>query len=115
VARAAKAKAVERLTLLAAADDAPAATIASMGTISANAGDHSAAVNYYRRALAKDYGQFGWRMGLARSLVQTGDLAAALQEARVCLRFRPQDAGVRQLIQEISLNPGVTADASNKP
>jgi O-antigen ligase/tetratricopeptide (TPR) repeat protein len=113
LAKAAKGQAIEKIKARAAEPDAPAWVLASMGSISAAEGDDRAAIVYYKKALGADYGQHHWRLGLARSLARTGDVKEALQEARVCLRLRPQDGATRRLIQELSLLPGAgTASAA---
>lgn len=64
--------------------------------------DPSAAAAFYRRALAKDYTNVQWHLELARTLAQSGEIKRALQEARVCLRLRPQLPAAEQLIAELS-------------
>ena len=47
----------------------------------------AAAINFYRRAIALDYGQVRWRMELAGLLVQDHRVLEAMKEARICLRL----------------------------
>ena len=68
--------------------------------------DYASAIEYYRRALAHDYGQVYWRLALARTLAETGRVPEAMHEARVCLRLRPQLGSAKKLIAELSVNPG---------
>jgi hypothetical protein len=64
-------------------------------------GDFDSAVAYYEKAVAKDYGQVAWRFELAKCLAAQGDNKAALREARLCLRLRPQMTGAKKLIELI--------------
>ncbi|HEY7120714.1 MAG TPA: O-antigen ligase family protein [Tepidisphaeraceae bacterium] len=109
LAQQAKAQAIARIKAKAAEPDAPAATLAAMASVTANEGDHATAADYYRRALAIEYGQVGWRLGLARSLAELGEVRQAIAEARVCLRLRPQDYTARRIIQDMSVLPGAIA------
>ncbi len=93
--------------------DAPAYVFASLAAICRNE-DKQAAVEYYRRALALNYGQVHWRMNLARLLAETQQIPEAIHEARICLRLRPQFKAAEKLIAELSVHPdaGVTGTES---
>jgi tetratricopeptide (TPR) repeat protein len=60
------------------------------------------AVAYYREALASDYGKFDWHFELAKLLADAGVTQEAMQEAKVCLRLRPEHAGSRRLVEKLS-------------
>jgi hypothetical protein len=62
-----------------------------------------------------DYGNVNWRLGMARSLKDIGEVQQALAETRICLRLRPQDQGARRLIQELSVMPGALAQETKEP
>lgn len=109
MAEAAKQDAFARIKAKANEPHAGPALFAQMGYISADEDDQNAAITYFRRALASDYGNVGWRLGLARSLKNIGEVQQALAETRICLRLRPQDGAARRLIQELSVMPGALA------
>src|SRR5262249_18632921 len=61
------------------------------------AGDHRAAAEHLRRAVAADPASRALRERLAVALLQTGDLAAAEEEARVA-KDRKKDASILNLL-----------------
>ena len=63
------------------------------------------AVQYYHRALDLDYAQVHWRFTLARLLAEMNRASEAMQEARLCLRLKPQFDPAKKLIDELSVNP----------
>jgi tetratricopeptide (TPR) repeat protein len=63
------------------------------------------AIACYRRALAMDYGQVHWRYAMAKLLADTGRIQEALEEARICVRLRPQFEQAENLVAELSVNP----------
>lgn len=69
-------------------------------------GDQEAAVRYYERALALEYGQVGWRMARAQSLVALGRREEAEHELRVVLRLRPKDHAAERLLAELIVAGG---------
>jgi len=89
--------------------DASASALASMARICIQDEQPDTAIQYYRRALALDYGQVGWRLSLARALVKVGKFAEAMHEARICLRLRPQMQAAKKLIEELSVHPDALA------
>jgi tetratricopeptide (TPR) repeat protein len=72
--------------------------------------DVESAIEYYNRALALDYGQVQWRLTLARLLADTGKIAEAIHEARICLRLRPQLEAAKRLIEQLSVLPESVAE-----
>jgi len=85
--------------------DASGGELASMASLCRQDKNYAEAVAYYRRALASDYGQVRWRLGLAQALAETGQVSEAMQEARICLRLRPQMTAARSLIEKLSVLP----------
>ena len=96
-------QAVERLKIECLSPDVTAGTLGTMANICRQQEDYESAIEYYRRALALDYGQVYWRLALAQSLAETGRLPEAMHEARICLRIRPQMNAARKLIEELSV------------
>ena len=105
VAERARARAASLLQSSIETGDASPATLARMAMSSARAGDRAAALDYYERALARDYGEVNWRLHYARLLAEDGQPDRAIAEARRCLRLRPQMAAARQLIERLSAAP----------
>ncbi|HPD13658.1 MAG TPA: O-antigen ligase family protein [Planctomycetota bacterium] len=81
------------------------ATLAAVAAIWRQEKNPRAAIECYRRALALDYGQVGWRMELAQLLAEAGHVSEARHEARVCLRLRPQLASAQKLLESLSVLP----------
>ena len=79
------------------------------GTLAALAGvylrdkEFEAAVEYFQRALALDYGNTNWRLTLARTLAQQGKNEEAIHQARICLRLRPQMTAATRFIEQLSV------------
>jgi tetratricopeptide (TPR) repeat protein len=85
----------------AAAEDATPAELATLATVEVRIGNHAAAIDLLRHALALDYNQVEWRLWLAQELVETGELDQAAHEAQICLRLNPAHAQSRDLIEQI--------------
>jgi len=85
--------------------DAPAKAFASLADIYRKQNDNEAAIEYYRRALALDYGQVWWRFTLAKLLAEMERIPEAMHEARICLRLRPQFKAAEKLIADLSVHP----------
>jgi tetratricopeptide (TPR) repeat protein len=81
-----------------------------MAQISRERGDHLAAIEYYRRALAQDYGQVQTRLSYARTLAAAGEIDQAMHEARICLRLRPQMKSALKLIADLSVRSSDVSD-----
>ncbi len=92
-------------------DDAPAWAFASLASIYKRRTDNEAALEYYRRAVALDYGNIHWRLSLAELLADVGAVPEAIHEARICLRLRPQFATAKRLIEKLS----VRSDGFERP
>jgi O-antigen ligase len=85
--------------------DAPAGALASVASLYSQEKNYQASADYYRRALALDYGQVGWRFSLAQALARMGRAEEAMHEARICLRLRPQMGAAEKLIADLSVHP----------
>jgi tetratricopeptide (TPR) repeat protein len=85
--------------------DAPAGALASLASLYSQEKNYQASADYYRRALALDYSQVGWRFSLAQALARMGRAEEAMHEARICLRLRPQMGAAEKLIADLSVHP----------
>ncbi|MFQ6036449.1 MAG: O-antigen ligase family protein [Sedimentisphaerales bacterium] len=94
-------------------DDAPAWVFVSLADIYKKQQDNEAAIECLRRALALDYGQVGWRLKLARLLMEMGKAGQAMRQARICLQLRPQSKAAQMLVADLSVHPAVF-DAEKK-
>ena len=89
--------------------DAPPSTFASLAEIYSKQQANKAAIEYYRRALALDYGQTRWRLNLARLLAETEQIPEAIHEARICLRLQPQLKEAEKLLGDLCVHPAAMA------
>lgn len=87
--------------------DAPASAFISLADIHRKNEDYSTAIDLYYQALALNYGQVNWRLTLARLLAENGQVATAMQEARICLKLRPQLQAAKTLIADLSVHPDI--------
>jgi O-antigen ligase len=83
----------------------PPWAFATLASVYQKEGKVGQAMEYYREALTLDYGQVDWRLNLALLLADTGDVREAIREAKVCLRFRPEYAAAKRLIDRLSIDP----------
>ncbi|HMO85010.1 MAG TPA: tetratricopeptide repeat protein, partial [Lacipirellulaceae bacterium] len=83
-------------------DEASPAELARLAAEDAGLGEFDAAAELYRRALQLSYGRVEWRLERARALAAAGRTDEALDEARRCLRLRPEFAAAEQLAAELS-------------
>ncbi len=90
--------------------DASASAFVSLGDIYSRQHNNEAAIGCYRRALALNYGQVYWRLKLARMLAEMGRIPEAMDEARICLRLRPQLKPAKELLAELSVRPAAFAE-----
>ena len=105
LAKQARQKAKELLEIKCSQPDASAGDFASLAGVYRSQQDNDKAIEYYRRALELDYGQVHWRYELARLLAETDRIPQALNEARICVRLRPQFKAAERLVAELSVNP----------
>ena len=85
--------------------DASALSLVMLADIYAKERDAAVAINFYRRAIALDYGQVRWRMELAGLLVQDHRVLEAMKEARICLRLQPKSKPAEELIRKLAMRP----------
>jgi hypothetical protein len=108
-------KAREILEVKCSEPDATAAMLASLGNIYRKQHNNGAAIKYYRRALALDYGQVHWRLTLAKLLEEKRQIPEAICEARICLRLRPQFEAAENLLAELSVNSAAIDEEIKSP
>lgn len=92
-----------------AADRISASELIWLANIYKDKSDIENAIACYSRAIQMDYGQVRWRYERAVLLAKSGRVAEALNEARMCLRLRPQFDAAARLVAELSVeaqNPG---------
>jgi O-antigen ligase len=87
----------------AATDDVTAAELALLASYELRDGDRAAAIPLYGRALGLDYNKIEWRLALAQALADSGEYDKALHQADICLRLRPGNEAVKQLIADLSV------------
>ena len=102
LAEEARARAIAALKRDCDAPDAPASLLAQAGAYYHKEKDFDAAVTYYRRAVALNYGQVGWHYQLALVYKALKQYDKAMDEARICLRLRPQMKAAENLIRDLS-------------
>ncbi|MCF7976169.1 MAG: O-antigen ligase family protein [Phycisphaerae bacterium] len=90
--------------------EAPAGVFASLARIYEKDNDPNAAIEYYGKALVKDYSQVYWRFALARLLVDQGELEEAMHEAKMCLQLDSSFVAARRLIQQLVIQISETKD-----
>jgi tetratricopeptide (TPR) repeat protein len=98
-------KARELLEIKCLQPDASAGDFVSLAGVYRSQQDNEKAIEYYRLALGLDYGQVHWRYELAKLLAETNRIPQALQEARRCVRLRPQFKAAERLVAELSVSP----------
>jgi tetratricopeptide (TPR) repeat protein len=96
-------------------DNAPAWALASLGDIYRSRNNYQAAIEYYRRALAMDYGQVRLRLNMAELLTEMNRLGEAMEEAKVCLRLRPDFKAAERLLANLSARATGSPDRSGVP
>jgi len=77
--------------------------------------DNKAAVEYYRRALALDYGQVNWRLALTKLLIEMGKIPEAMHQAQICLQLQPQSKEAQQFVTDLAVHPAVLNDGKLAP
>jgi tetratricopeptide (TPR) repeat protein len=85
--------------------DASASDFITLANVYRKQQDLKPAIEYYYRALALNYGQVDWRFRLAGMLVEVERIPEAMDEARICLRLRPQFKAAKKLIEDLSVHP----------
>jgi len=95
--------------------DVSAGVLASLAAVCQREKDSKAAIEYYSRALALDYGQVNWRFNLAKLLADTEQIPEAIHQAKICLRLQPQFKAAERLIAELSVHPKAVEGATQLP
>lgn len=93
---------------------AAASTFVSLANIYRKQGNNQAAIEYYRRALALDYGQVEWRLELARLLAEMQRIPEAIREVRTCLRLHPEFKAAQELLADLSVHPAAFVEVKEK-
>jgi tetratricopeptide (TPR) repeat protein/O-antigen ligase len=109
------AKATELLKEKCSQPDAPDWAFALLANIYEKQQCNQMAVEYYRHALALNYGHVHWRLALAKLLAKTQKISEAMNEARICLRIRPQFEEAEKLIGDLSVNPAAFGKEIESP
>jgi len=110
IAEKAQANIIELLKSKCQEADAPAWTFASLANVYRKENDKEAAIEYYHRALALDYGHVQWRFALARLLADSNRIPEAIHEARICLRLHPDFEAAEKFIEKLSVLPGAVTE-----
>ena len=105
LANQARDRVMELLKAQCAQPDAPASALISLASIYRKNEDNDAAIDLYYRALVLDYSNVNWRLTLARLLVEQGLISKAMDEARTCLKLRPQLKAAQTLLSDLSVHP----------
>lgn len=95
--------------------DAPASVYAHLAGIHSRQGNNQAALECYRQALAREYGQIQWRLELAAILVKMGRAQEAMSEAKICLRLHPRLDTAEKFVADLSVHPTVVAQKDTSP
>jgi len=95
--------------------DISASILAHLGSIYSREGNHEAAAECYRRALAREYGQIHWRLELVKLLAKTDRISEAMAEAKICLQLRPQLKSAKTLVEDLSVHPNLLAEQAQSP
>ena len=77
--------------------------LADLAANYAQQGDFAQAIVWYRKAVDFDYGQVDWRLHLASLLAEHGHVSEAMEQAKICIRLRPQSNEARKLIGDLSV------------
>lgn len=85
----------------------PGSVYAHLGDIYVKQHNNEAAIDCYRQALSREYGQVSWRIELANLLAASERIPEALREAKICLQLRPQLKTAMELVANLSVNPAV--------
>jgi O-antigen ligase/tetratricopeptide (TPR) repeat protein len=104
-ARTLRDRATEMLISEANKPDAPLEALVQLADAYVRIGKHEDAIPLLRRALAVRYDRSEWRTALIHSLVQSGDTALAVAEARINYQLNPGNAKAKQLLEDLVAGP----------
>ena len=85
--------------------DVSAATLAYLARVYYKQEKYDLAIEYFRQAIALDYGRVQWRISLARMLAEVNRVPEAIHEAQVCLRLEPQMEAAKKLLASLAVIP----------
>ena len=95
--------------------EASGGVFASLARIYQKEGDVDRAIEYYSRALVKQYSHVSWRFTRARLLADQGKLDEAIKEGKICLRLDSTFEAARRLVQELSVQVTLPTDPNELP
>jgi tetratricopeptide (TPR) repeat protein len=95
--------------------DAPGSVYARLAGIYNGQGNNQAALECYRQALAREYGQIQWRLELTKILVKMGRTREAMSEAKICLQLHPRLDAAEKFVADLSIQPAVIAQKDTSP
>lgn len=90
-----------RLREIVESGQASAIQLHQLARVERRAGRLPAATELLRKALTLDYGQKGWRLSLARILIELGETDQALREAKIVQRLDPHSKQAAEIIDLI--------------
>jgi tetratricopeptide (TPR) repeat protein len=93
----------------------PGSVYAHLASIHSGQGNNQAALECYRQALAREYGQIQWRLELAKILVKMGRAQEAMSEAKICLQLYPRLDAAERFVADLSVHPAVVAQQDTSP
>jgi predicted Zn-dependent protease len=93
--------AIASLRRRASAADVAAWELVALAQVEAEQKRLDQAIQLYRQAVNRDYGQVEWRLELAKALAASNQYQEASREVQVCLRLRPQYGPAQQLQEEL--------------
>jgi tetratricopeptide (TPR) repeat protein len=115
LAEEAQAKVQRLLEAKCAEPGTPGSVYAHLASIHSGQGNNQAALECYRHALAREYGQIQWRLELAKILVKMGRAQEAMREAKICLQLHPQLDAAERFVADLSVHPAVVAQEDTSP
>jgi tetratricopeptide (TPR) repeat protein len=103
----------EATSLLLAEANAPGASAEVLADLAARYAQQNKpadAIQWYQKALGLNYGEVDWRLNLAGIMAATGRVSDAMEEAKICIRLRPQCDEARKMIGDLSLRSDADRD-----
>ncbi|MEM8943653.1 MAG: O-antigen ligase family protein [Planctomycetota bacterium] len=85
--------------------EADASEVHRLANVEKLAGRLEASIELLRQALKLDYGNLGWRLDLARALLEQGEQEQALREAKILLRLNPESVEAAKIVDQIDDRP----------
>ncbi len=94
-------RAISALRALEASGEATPSEIVALARVELSHSRPARSIKLLRQALSRDYGNVDWRLLLAQTLLDEGELDHALREARIVIRRDPGAKAAPKLIQAI--------------